>query len=500
MSANAVRDRPARPAGPPTPGDSLRLERLAALTGVSEPALAAELEALRGGLAPGARPVLDEAVRVAEQTVNASAAGSPLPALAAVATEIARTPRNGRDPERRSRIVAARTLTVLGDRGLYSDPYGVEPVWPHAGMLILNPFLGCSFGCVYCFRAAEQHERPDWFLNGMPVRVRDDDEVLGRLATHPLLIPGSTRVGLHCATTEPFLPQVKESTFRLLEEIDARGLAREVMVITKFFLSRADVERLSALADVRVLLLLTFNAAPPEMEAMGAHPEVLRRRVETLDHLEAHAGERLLWGHYYRPIVQGWNDGDEQIREALRFGDRTGVTVIGGLKPIAGQAEYASARGLPVPPPADPGEKLLPPELVDKLVRTHAEMRLTSTLVGDQSCGLTLLLARARGKPVPNVEALAMYDAAGAGRAPRCFGRCPPDQLAACAQPPRPTRAAVRRAAAALAIDAEFTIDPGGVRLRPSSEAPSRAQVEALASALSYAVFVDGGGVAELGA
>jgi len=456
---------------------SLAVERLARFSGVPAAALREELSALSGGLGSAEAPVLAHAVRTAERAVNTPGEGSPLPQLA----DLARG-----DSSRGDRAIAARTLSVLRDAGLYRDPYGVEPVWPHAGMLVLNPFLGCSFGCVYCFRAAEQqHAGPESFLNGAPVRVHDDAEVLDRLEAHPLLLRRATRVGLHSATTEPFLPQVKESTFRLLEGIAARRLADEVMIITKFFLTRRDVERLNAVEGVQVQLLVTFNAAPASMEEMGGRAAVRRRRL-ALPELLAEHGVR--WAHYYRPIVPGWNDGEEQIEEALRFGQHAGVTVIGGLRAIAGQDAYAAARGLPAPPAPPEGDgKAFPPALVDKVVRAHSRLGLTSTLVADQSCGLTLLRSAALGEAVPNIEALRMYDEA------RCFGRCSPEQLRACAQPPRPAREDVAQALSRLGIDAAFRVDARGVHLVRRGAAPGRAEVEALVAAFAYAVFVEGG-------
>ena len=103
------------------------------------------------------------------KVVIASLRYSPVSRLARLARSIYRDgpPANTASQEEKlRRVVSAKTLNEMKHMGLYEDPYGVEPVWPHAGMLILNPYLGCNFGCVYCFRSPEQASSTEWFLKG----------------------------------------------------------------------------------------------------------------------------------------------------------------------------------------------------------------------------------------------------------------------------------------------------------------------------------------------
>jgi hypothetical protein len=433
------------------------------------------------------RPVLSAILEIADRTVNTDAlAPAVIPALMAVAREVEAesTSAGGTVGTRLRRVLSAHTLHSLRELGLYRDSDGVEPVWPHAGMLILNPILGCSFGCVYCFRADEQRESVDWFLNGKPTKVISEETVVDRLARHPLFVPGVTQLGLHTATTEPFLPTVRESTFRILELLEERGWRNDVMIITKHFISEADVARLASFTSFQILLFLTHSAAPVEMEALGARPGFTRRKRETVEYLLAQP--RLAAAHYYRPIVPGWNDSEEQIAEALTFGEPLGVTVVGGLKEIPNLPEISQRRGLRVPVVATGDEhKHFPPELVDRILAVHQRLGLTSTIVGDQSCGLTVLLSRLRGSAVPNVEAVRMYDAA-TGRRPKCMGRCPAEQLAACERPPAPDDRTVRSLLAGTGVD--FTIAEDGVYLH-SATVPGKSTIESLAAHLRYAVF-----------
>ena len=411
--------------------------------------------------------------------------------LTRLARDVAAVPRAGRG-ERRvlgtavERVISAKTLHFLREAGLYQDDDGVQPVWPHAGMLVLNPMLGCSFGCVYCFRADEQRDSVDWFLQGSPTQVIDEETVVDRLGRHPLFVPGRTQLGLHTATTEPFLPQVRASTFRLLELLQERGWRNDVMIITKHFLREQDVERLASFTSFQILLFLTHNAAPAEMETMGASAAFLEHKRRTVEYVLAQP--RLSAAHYFRPIVPGWNDSDEQLAAALRFGEPLGLTVIGGLKEIPNLDQVSRRRGLAPPAvAAEGGAKYFPPELVERILTVHRDLGLTSTLVGDQSCGLTVMLSKRAGKPVPNVEATRMYDLV-TGRSAKCLALCPPDQLAACSAPPAPTRGQVEELLVRGGVESAFEVRSDGLFLR-SPDQPGPGVVESLAAHLSYAVF-----------
>jgi hypothetical protein len=259
------------------------------------------------------------------------------------------------------------------------------------------------------------------------------------------------------------------------------------MIITKHFISKADVARLASFQSFQILLFLTYNAAPAEMETMGARPGFRRRREETVDYLAEYP--QIATAHYYRPIVPGWNDDDKQISDALSFGDRLGLTVIGGLKEIPDLPAISRQRGLslPIVAPGAVGEKHFPPELVARILSIHRDLGLTSTIVGDQSCGLTVMLSRRRGSAVPNVEAIKMYDAVS-GRPPKCMALCPPEQLARCAHPPAPDPVTVRGLLDRIGFTGDFVIDDRGLHLR-STAALAKTEMNSLSAHLRYAVF-----------
>ncbi|PJM98521.1 hypothetical protein CG740_35360 [Streptomyces sp. CB01201] len=469
-------------------------ERLAEHAGLSSERLHQELRAHLNDLSAYEQRVLAAAIDIANGGVNVSA---DAPDVADELISLARVVGALHPPQARHttrtelstrvhRTLSAKTLHTMRELGLYRDPDGVEPVWPHAGMLILNPILGCNFGCVYCFRADEQRESVDWFLSGRPTKVLEEDVLVDRLARHPLFVPGTTQLGLHTATTDPFLPQVRDSTFRILEILERRGWTNDVMIITKCYLRDQDIDRLASFTSFRILLFLTHNAAPEGMEKMGAGPEYLARKQRTVARLAR--WPHLAAAHYYRPIVPGWNDSEDQIIEALTFGEALGASVIGGLKEIPNLAELGRRRGLSLPLlSSEREEKYFPRELVERILGIHGRLGLTSVIVGDQSCGLTVMLSRLNRSAVPNVEGLKAYDLA-TGREPRCMGCCSPEQLSACAAPPVPTEDTVRSLLERAGIKADFDIKADRLVVR-SEERLTERDTEFLAAHLRYAVF-----------
>jgi hypothetical protein len=333
-------------------------------------------------------------------------------------------------PALAKRTVLAKVLASLAEDGVFSDPAQVLGVWPHAGTLVLNPFRGCNFGCVYCFRAPEVALGLTSFLDGSPTQVHDEVDLVHRLTAHRHFLPGRTIVSLHSATSEPFLRVTRSSTHRMLRELGVAAPDNPVMIITKMPLTEADLEVFASVPQ-RILLLLTYNSAPTSMETFSGLAHIEEGRWKTTDLLE-HASQNVRAAHYYRPVVPGWNDSDEQIDRALRFGGRLGVSVIGGLKDVPNLHSYVTIRGLDSQSLAQLPEsgKLLPEDLLERIVRRHHEAGLSSILVTDQSCALTIMLGEP-ARPVSNIEALRRMDQVTA-RKPKCFGRCPAPQVRAC--------------------------------------------------------------------
>src|SRR5690606_29144532 len=120
--------------------------------------------------------------------------------------------------------------------------------------LSLNHVVGCPLDCGYCVR----HLFSNYEMK-RPHLVMEDVEAVEQLTTHWAFRPGVTPIQLFNRATDPFLPGVKEHLFATLAELDGRGLTNQVLVITRWKVEPADVDRLEMLKGLRVTVLVTWS-------------------------------------------------------------------------------------------------------------------------------------------------------------------------------------------------------------------------------------------------
>lgn len=316
------------------------------------------------------------------------------------------------------------------------------PIQHTRGILQLNPFLGCNCGCLYCFRNDAEGGLTDFYFGKKPTQIMSVNETIDRLEKHPWFVPNVTQIGINTSSTEAFLPTVKETTFALIDEIIRRGYKNDIVLISKWYLSEEDIKRLDFYEN-DILLFLTYTANYENVEPVTGTVEVKRKKFEQIKYLNRTS--KLKWAHYYRPIAQGWNDSEEQILEALEFGANSTASVLGGLKMLTNMDQIAQNSCIPVPKGdfRSRAYKFLSPDLLEKIINIYEKKGYTQILVGDQSCGITVLKS-AYNHAVANVEGLQMYDnyydksndiqlnRSDNNFRKGCFGRCNPEQMELC--------------------------------------------------------------------
>lgn len=359
------------------------------------------------------------------------------------------------------RIIWANTANLLRQHGLYSDNNEISSIWPYNGMIVLNPFLGCSVGCAYCFRPCEMKDDLDWFLHGRPIKVEEEKRLIDGLDEEIFFLKNKTLIGLHTATTEPFLPEVKESTFNLLDMLDKKGFKNNVLIITKYYLNEEDIKKLDQYENFNIFLLLTFNNHPSSIEPLNASKNFINKKWKTLELLNKFS-KNILYAHYYRPIIDGCNDSTEQIEEVLTFGEQTGITVIGGLKYTHKLEEYLKEH---YPKKLNSSnKKYLKKETIEKIIEVHAKLKLKSTIVQDQSCGLTLLMSRKQ--LTQNIEALGMQNRIACKKNEFCIGHCSEEQFKICNMPPAPTEHEIKKILHLMNLKVDyFSVNETSLRL-----------------------------------
>ena len=258
----------------------------------------------------------------------------------------------GRPPARVAVLDARRRGTVfveLPARTIVNSPESTG-----MGFWSINPYVGCEFGCTYCYAryahryvverawADDRITAQDFADLGSPaglepfehrIFVKARNTVLAALDRDLALVRRRTiRDGMQSlvvgTATDPYQPAERQYqiTRAILGRLcDERGL--HIGVITKSPLVIRDIDLLGRLADrhlvsIYVSLVSTDPAVIDRFEARSPLPHT---RLRALGRLAA-AGLRA--GLIVAPILPGITDSSEQIRALMRAGKMAGARFV----------------------------------------------------------------------------------------------------------------------------------------------------------------------------
>ena len=191
----------------------------------------------------------------------------------------------------------------------------------------INPYRGCSHGCVYCF-ARPTHEYlglgiGDDFDRRIVVKVNAVERLRAELRS-PRWAGESIAMGTN---TDPYQPA--EGRYRLTRGIvEALGEARNPFsILTKSTLICRDVNVLAdAARRAEVHTALSIGCLDTDVwRAAEPHTPSPRRRIETVARLNA-AGLRC--DVMVAPVLPGISDSDAQLEEVVRAAIGAGAEVI----------------------------------------------------------------------------------------------------------------------------------------------------------------------------
>jgi DNA repair photolyase len=254
---------------------------------------------------------------------------------------------------------APRSLPVLGEQKdiqyFGTTPASVinGPAATGMDFWSINPFVGCAFGCAYCYAryahryAAERlavktvamgapapeptEELPPWLAFERRIMVKQDVARLVRRALQkPATLAGLREDGVVIGTaTDPYQPaerrfRVTRSVLEVLAEYD--GL--RVTIITKSPLVTRDVDLLVRIAgrsrlSVHVSLISVDRELARRIEPRAPTPEA---RLRGIARLRAHGIEV---GVNVMPVLPGITDGPEAVDALVRAVKAADASYIG---------------------------------------------------------------------------------------------------------------------------------------------------------------------------
>ncbi|GAA1165943.1 DNA repair photolyase [Kitasatospora gansuensis] len=237
-------------------------------------------------------------------------------------------------------------------------PELADPIEYRKSGLSLNHVVGCPLDCGYCVRHLF-----DNFELKTPRALMSDEDAVELLTSHPYFRPHVTPIQLFNRATDPMLPVVKPHTFKVLRLLDGMGLRNHVLVITRWRVDPEDCAVLNSFKNIKLTVLVTHSGID--------HPG-----IEPVDSAIAAASLKTLYEHaenyrtilYWRPIVPGLNDSDEDIQRAYELSKFAHATVFTGLFFRDQIAAYYQVHGLPEPYEDTARRKIMPEESEQRIL------------------------------------------------------------------------------------------------------------------------------------
>ncbi len=253
-----------------------------------------------------------------------------------------------------------------------------DPIEYRKSGLSLNHVIGCPLDCAYCVRHLFNN-----FEMKEPALLMSDNEAVGLLIGHKFFRRDITPIQIFNRATDPFLPTVKPHLFAVLNAMDAMQLKNHVLVISRYKVLAEDCMRLNALRSLRITLLIT-------------HSGIQDGRIEPIDSSIAEHSLKLAYSQaerfrvvqYWRPIVPGLNDRDEDITKAVDLSRHSHATVFTGLFYRDEIKAFYQQAGLPEPYGATARRKILPEDLERQIIATFTTAGERHKLFRKTSCGV----------------------------------------------------------------------------------------------------------------
>jgi DNA repair photolyase len=305
----------------------------------------------------------------------------------------------------------------------------------YKNVLILSPYQGCTLGCLYCFRVAKYRSHT--------IKMISSHDLVQSLFHHPFFIPNKTPISIGCNATDPFLAEVKQSTFRILQLLDSMGGKNMVSLITKVSLPDEDIGQLESFKNLDIDLCVSYSAMPKNIEPLGPDG-----RIQLLRRLSKSKLRTIL---FYRPLIIGWNTSDQQMRHVLSLAKEVGVSAIvaGGVRILEDEAQHIRDAGLAVPEFKQDGhKKYLPPDVIARIIEVYKDLQVNIPMVRRSSCG------RSVSRNIPD------YHAHWIEAEKNCWETCPLEQKLKCAHQTLPSSEEVYRLLVEIGRgDIPFTLD-----------------------------------------
>ena len=183
--------------------------------------------------------------------------------------------------------------------------------------LSINTHIGCSLHCAYCvLDNIDGFPQKPLFIQSPKVLVENIDHGL-------LYIENLTPIYIN-NRTDPFLPEVINDTYEILNLLQNQSVKAPVILITKL---APDARIAKFFDDLNLIIIYTYTNLK-ELD-YNSNKSINKRNLKQI---QCYVPEKNRF-HYYRPIIPGFNDNRESFIETLKeVGIYFNTTIIGGVR------------------------------------------------------------------------------------------------------------------------------------------------------------------------
>ncbi len=248
--------------------------------------------------------------------------------------------------------------------------------------LSVSTHLGCTLNCAYCILSSISS------ATSKPLEIATVDELEKKLFDKKsLYFPGRTPLIVN-NRTDPFLPEVSASTYKILDMFIKNGVKSPVIIITKLIPPRSLYEYAEKL---NLMVFFTYGGLPPSFEP--------KRNINMMDEFCAKVPKNSRY-HYLRPIIEGVNDDIDIINSIIEYASkRFRATVLTGLRIIPSVVEKLANKAAYVlrEQDYDNVHKFLPDGLMENVWAIRGSKAKEYPVFRHTSCAIALHT----GKPEP---------------------------------------------------------------------------------------------------
>lgn len=167
----------------------------------------------------------------------------------------------------------------------------------------ISAYAGCTINCKYCILSTYRK-------NNHIEKIISEEELCNNLFSSKYFIFNKTVISIN-NISDPFLNKyLKQSTFKILDLLEKQNIKNPILLITKSYLTKSDLEYLNS-KKLNICILYTFSGLSEKYENRS-----LILQTKTME-LLSKCNKKIIC--YWRPVIEGINSSPEIINETANI-------------------------------------------------------------------------------------------------------------------------------------------------------------------------------------